>query len=50
MSKFKELEILFSWSEFYSNGKNLAVETYPNQDKFEEVKQKIIKLKQKLKL
>lgn len=45
---FKKLECLFAWSELYSNGKNLALPTIPNQDAFNRTKEQIMKLKTEL--
>jgi hypothetical protein len=47
-NKYKELECLFAWAAFYSNGKNLAVETLPNQEKFNIVKKQIDNLKKEI--
>ena len=47
-SKFKELEILFCWGEFYSNSKNLAVPTNQDKEKINQVKKQINDLKQQI--
>lgn len=47
-SKFKKLESLFAWAEFYSNGKNLAVPTNPDKEKFNKVQKQIFEVKNKV--
>jgi len=47
-SKFKKLEILFCWGEFYSNGKNLEVPTNPDKVKFTQIQKQINELKQQI--
>lgn len=47
-SKFKELEILFCYAEFYSNGKNLAVPTNREEAKFNKVQEQIYNLKKQV--
>lgn len=47
-SGFKKLECLFAWSELYSNGKNLALPTIPNQEAFNKTKTQIMNLKNEL--
>lgn len=47
-SKFKELEILFCYAEFYSNGKNLAVPTNPDKEKFTKIQKQIFEIKNKV--
>lgn len=40
--------MLFCWSEFYSNSKNLAIPTLQRLDKIEKLKEEIIKLRKQL--
>lgn len=47
-NKYKEIECLFAWATFYSNGKNLAIQTLPNLDKFEKTQKQIEKLKKEI--
>lgn len=47
-SKFKKLECLFAWAEFYSNGKNLAVPTNREEAKFNKVQEQIYNLKKQV--
>ncbi len=47
-TKFKQLEVLFCWSEFYSNSKNLAVPVVANFEAFNKTKEQILKLKTEL--
>ncbi len=47
-SKYKKLEMLFCWSEFYSNSKNLQVPTLQRLDKVEKLKEEINKLRKQL--
>lgn len=47
-SKFKKLECLFAWAEFYSNGKNLAVPTNRDEVKFAKVQKDINEIKKQV--
>jgi hypothetical protein len=47
-SKFKKLECLFAWNDFYANSKNLAVPTNQEKEKLYKVQKEINKLKKEL--
>jgi len=47
-SKFKTLECLFAWLEFYSNSKALEVNTQFNQIMFNKTKKQIQNLRKQL--
>jgi hypothetical protein len=47
-SKFKKLEILFCYAEFYSNSKNLEVPSVPNTLKFNQIQKDINNLRKDL--
>lgn len=47
-NKYKELECLFAWATFYSNGKNLAIQTLPNLEKFDKIQIQIEKIKKEI--
>lgn len=47
-SKYKKLEVLFCWSELYSNSKNLEIPVIPNYDAFNKTKEQILILKNEL--
>ncbi len=47
-SKFKKLECLFAWAQFYSNGAPLKVPTNRDEVKFAKVQKEINDLKKQL--
>ena len=47
-SKFKKLEILFCYAEFYSNSKNLELPSVPNTLKFNQIQRDINILRKEL--
>lgn len=47
-SKFKQLECLIAWAQFYSNHKNLATPTNRDEIKFNKLQKEIEKLKTQL--
>lgn len=47
-TKFKELECLFAWAEFYSNSKTLATPTQFNLSMYNNAKKQIQKLQKQI--